>query len=180
MFWHKDIGFRPIEKRDLEDMRRLRNEPSTWLYLTDVTQITPDMQKRWFEGISKSKDKAYFTIFKEVTNHPVSYEGDFLGIIRMDQMDQINRSIRIGCDIVPEERGKGYGTRAFEAILKFCFDHMGMHRLWLITMENNSVAIKLYRNSGLKEEGRFRQAIWRDGKWHSCIVMSILEEEYRK
>lgn len=180
MFWHKDIGFRPIEKRDLEDMRRLRNEPSTWLYLTDVTQITPDMQKKWFEGISKSKDKAYFTIFKEVADHPVSYEGDFLGIIRMDQMDYINRSIRVGCDIVPGERGKGYGTKAFEAILKFCFDHMGMHRIWLCTLENNKVARKLYINARLKEEGRHRQAIWRNGKWHDLIVMSILEEEYRK
>lgn len=180
MFWYKDIGFRPVEKRDIEEIRRLRNEPSTWIFLTDVTQINSEMQEKWFEGMSKSKDKAYFSIFKEKKDFPISYEGDFLGIIRMDQIDQNNRSIRVGCDIVPSERGKGYGTKAFEAILKFCFDHMGMHRLWLCTLENNEVAKKLYKNSGLKEEGRHRQAIWRDGRWHDLIIMSILEDEYRK
>lgn len=180
MFWHKDIGFRPIEKRDLESVRQLRNEPSTYLYLSDVTQITPEMQEKWFESISKSKDKAYFSIFKEEKDFPISYEGDFLGIIRMDQIDHINRSIRVGCDIVPKERGKGYGTKAFEAVLKFCFGHMGMHRLWLLTLENNKVAKKLYKNAGFQEEGRFRESIWRDGKWNDCIVMSILEDEYRK
>jgi len=180
MFWHENIGFRPVEKRDIEEMRRLRNEPSTWIYLSDVTQISAKQQEQWFEGLSKTRDKAYFTIFKEEKSFPVSYEGDFLGIIRMDQIDYINRSIRVGCDIVPEERGKGYGTLAFKAILKFCFDHMGMHRIWLLTLEGNKVAIKLYKNAGLKEESRFRESIWRDGKWHNCLVMSILEGEYRK
>lgn len=180
MYWYEDIGFRPVEKRDIEDMRRLRNEPSTWLYLSDVTQISPEMQERWFEGLSKANDKAYFCIFKEEKNFPVSYESDFLGIIRMDQIDQINRSIRVGCDIVPKERGKGYGTKTFKAILEFCFDHMGMHRLWLLTLENNKVAIKLYKNVGFQEEGRARESIWRNGKWYDCIVMSILEDEYRR
>lgn len=180
MFWHDNIGFRPIEKRDIEDIRKLRNEPSIWMYLTDVTQISSEMQERWFEGLSKSKDKAYFSVFKEKKDFPISYEGDFLGIIRMDQIDYINRSIRVGCDIVPKERGKGYGTKTFKAILEFCFGHMGMHRLWLLTLESNKVARKLYKNVRFQEEGRFRESIWRDGKWNDCIVMSILEDEYRK
>ena len=180
MFYHKDIGFRPVEKCDLELIRKLRNHPSTYLYLTDVTQINPDMQDRWFESISKAKDKAYFSIFKEEKDFPVSYEGEFLGLIRTDQLDYINRSIRVGCDIVPEQRGKGYGTKAFEMILKFHFDHMGMHRIWLLTLENNEIARRLYKNARLKEEGLFREAIWRDGKWHNLVVMSILEDEYRQ
>ena len=180
MFWHEGIGFRPVEKRDLENMRRLRNEQSTWIYLSDVNQISSEQQERWFESLSKSGDKAYFVILKEVKDFPISNEGDFLGIIRMDQIDQINRSIRVGCDIVPKERGKGYGTKTFEAVLKFCFDHMGMHRLWLLTLENNKVARKLYKNARFQEEGRFRESIWREGKWHDCIVMSILEDEYRR
>ena len=131
MFWHKDIGFRPVEKKDIESIRQLRNEPSTWIFLTDVQQITPQQQEEWFHRISTAKDRAYFSAFKEVTDFPISYEGDFLGIVRFDQMDNINRSVRVGCDVVPGERGKGYGTKVFEAILEFCFSDWNMHRLWL-------------------------------------------------
>lgn len=179
MFWHKDIGFRPVEQKDLEDIRRLRNEPSTWMQLTTIGQISEEQQKSWFEKITKTNDCAYFSVFKEVKEFPVSYAGDFLGIIRFDQMDTVNRSVRIGCDVIPEERGKGYGTKIFEAILEFCFNESNFHRLWLCVLEDNEIAIKLYINAGFKEEGNMRQAIWRNGKWHDYNVMSILEDEYK-
>jgi len=179
MFWFEDVRFRPVEKRDIEQIRQLRNEPSTWIFLTDVTQITPFMQEQWFAKISTAKDQAYFSIFEEKKDFPISTEGDFLGIIRFDQMDGTNKSVRVGCDIVPEKRGKGYGTKTFKAILEFCFDHWNMHRLHLCVLENNEVAIKLYKNVGFKEEGRQREAIWRSGEYKDYIVMSILEDEYR-
>ena len=179
MFWHNDIGFRPVEEGDLEDIRRLRNEPSTWIQLTTIGQISQEQQKSWFEKISKANDCAYFSVFKEIKDFPISTEGDFLGIIRFDQMDSINRSVRVGCDVVPEERGKGWGTRIFEAILEFCFNESNFHRLWLCVLENNEIAMKLYKSAGFKEEGRHRQAIWRDGKFKDYIVMSLLEDEYR-
>jgi len=178
MFWNNDIGFRPVEKKDIESIRQLRNEPSTWIFLTDVQQITPQQQEEWFNRITTAKDRTYFSVFKEEKDFPIAYEGDFLGIIRFDQMDSVNKSVRVGCDIVPKERGKGYGTKVFKAILKFCFSHWGMHRLWLCVLENNEVALKLYAKAGFQKEGTMRQAIWRDGKWLDYIVMSILEEEY--
>lgn len=180
MFWYKKICFRPIEKQDLENVRKLRNDPTTWIYLSDVTQISPAMQEKWFESMEKASDKAYFAVFKQVKDFPISNSGDFLGIIRCDQLDHANRSIRVGADIIPTERGKGYGTLALQAILEFCFDHMGMHRVWLLTVEGNMVARRLYENVGFAEEGLYRESIWRNGDWNNMILMSILEDEYRK
>jgi len=180
MFWHNGIGFRPVEEEDLENIRVLRNEPSTWVFLTFLGQINKLEQKEWFLKISRDPSVAYYTLVKEEKDFPISYPGDFLGIIRMDEINVHNRSIRVGADIVPVERGKGYGTKALGAILKFCFDHLGVHRVWLCVLENNEVAIKLYKNAGFKEEGKLRGAIWRNGKWNDYVVMSILEGEYRK
>lgn len=179
MFWYKSIGFRPVEEQDLEDIRSLRNEPSTWSQLTAIGQISQEQQKAWFEKVKRSNDCAYFSVFKEVKDFPISTTGDFLGIIRFDQMDSVNRSIRVGCDIVPGERGKGYGTMVFEAILEFCFNQWNMHRLWLCVLEDNEIALKLYANAGFQPEGKMRQAIWRNGIWKDYVIMSILENEYR-
>lgn len=179
MFWHNGIGFRPVEEEDLNSIRKLRNDPSTWLQLTSIGQINKAKQKEWFERICRDSKVEYYSLVKEQTSFPVSFPGDFLGIIRMDEIDVHNRSIRVGADIVPEERGKGYGTRALQAILEYCFNQLGMHRCWLCVLEDNKIARKLYKNMGFKEEGKYREAIWRNGKWHDYIVMSILEEEYK-
>lgn len=180
MFEYEDIGFRPIEERDLEKLRMLRNDQSTWIQLTSVWLINTLEQKSWYEEMSRNKKAQYYAIVKNEKLFPIIYEGDFLGVIRMDEIDFHNRSIRVGADILPGERGKGYGTKALQAILKYCFEHLGMHRVWLLTLEDNSIARKLYINAGLKEEGRMREHIWRNGKWKDYIVMSILEDEYRK
>lgn len=172
MFAHKEISMRPVESQDLEKIRNLRNEQSTWQYLSDASLISEGMQHQWFDNLTRTLDERYYTIEKKEF-------GEFLGVIRTDQIDLKNRSIRVGCDIVPEERGKGFGTMTFEMLLKYFFIYNSYHRLWLCVLENNEVAKKLYNNVGFKEEGRLRAAIWREGKWMDYIVMSILEEEYK-
>ena len=179
MFWHEGVGFRPIEERDLELIRELRNEPTTWMSLTTVGQISTGQQQTWFEGLVRDSSRAYYTAVKEYQEFPVSSEGEFLGIVRMDEIDRINRSIRVGLDIIPEKRGQGYGTRLMRAIIKYCFDMLNMHRVWLCVLDNNEVARKLYNNTGFKTEGIEREAVFRDGRYHDYHIMSILENEYR-
>ena len=114
MFAHKEISMRPVESQDLEKIRNLRNEQSTWQYLSDASMISESMQLQWFENVNRSLDDRYYTVEK-------TEFGEFLGVIRTDQIDLRNRSIRVGCDIVPEERGKGFGTMTFEMLLKYFF-----------------------------------------------------------
>ena len=173
MFGYDKIAMRPIEADDLEDMRRLRNDQSTWQFLSDATLISSEMQSRWFDNNSRSLDDRYYAIILP------NEDNRFIGIIRTDEIDYKNRSIRIGLDIVPEERGKGYGTLGFQMMLRYFFDYHSFHRLWLCVLENNEIAKRLYKSAGFTEEGRLRQAIWRDGGWKDYLVLSILEQEYK-
>lgn len=179
MFWFDGICFRPVERDDLEAIRAMRNDQTTYLQLTDISQITETQQQKWFESLDSASDKAYFSVFKENQEFPISTPGNFLGIIRFNQIDRNNKSVQVGMDIVPHERGQGYGTKTFGAILKYCFDHWGMHRLWLCVLEDNEIALKLYRFVGFTVEGVMKEAIFRNGKYNDYLVMSILEDDYR-
>ena len=176
-----DVGFRPIEAVDLEKARRLRNDPSTWIYLGGVDHVTPQQQAEWFCSLQDDKTRAYYTAFMNVIDpdFPIATEGDFLGVIRTDEIDRQNRSIRVGLDIDPGKRGQGWATKLYCALLKWLFDFKGYHRVHLAVLDSNVVGLKLYLNSGFREEGRQRQAIWRDGAWRDYVLMSILEDEYR-
>jgi RimJ/RimL family protein N-acetyltransferase len=170
MFEYKGIAIRPIEERDLEKMVLLRSDPDVWTNLGDITMINLKAQEEWFLKLSSDPKKRYYIL---ATN-----EIDFLGIVRMDELDWINRSVRVGGDIVSDFRGKGHGKRLFQLLAKYSFDYLNLERIWLLVLEQNLRARTLYRNSGFVEEGRQRRAVFRDGKYHDYIMMSLLREEW--
>jgi diamine N-acetyltransferase len=171
MFQHGGITLRVVEEADLESIRALRNDPSTWVHLTDPHLITSEGQRRWFAGLAARDDRMYFVVSD--AKHA------FIGIVRMDEYHRLHRSIRVGADVLPALRGQGYGKKIYAAIKKYCFDVLNLHRVWLAVLDTNERALRLYLSQGFQIEGRYRQAIFRDGKYVDYVLMSILEEEYR-
>jgi RimJ/RimL family protein N-acetyltransferase len=181
MIIFEDVGIRPIERKDLESIRRIRNDESTFMQLTDARLITPAGQQAWFDALGTAKDRAFFAVVKleRDPDHPIMSEGSLIGMIRTSEIDVTNRSICVGADVAPEWRGKGYGTKIYRALLKYLFSDLAYHRIFLLVLETNAVGRRLYENMGFKVEGVQRKAIWRDGCWRDYVSMSLLDDEYR-
>jgi RimJ/RimL family protein N-acetyltransferase len=75
--------------------------------------------------------------------------------------------------------GKGHGRQALQLLLRFVFDEAGAHRLWLDVYETNLRAQHLYRSLGFQQDGIFREAVYRDDRYHSLLLMSMLDRKYR-
>lgn len=170
-FTHEDLNFRPVEIDDLEMLRKLRNHPTTRSQLTDDRIVTRRAQTKWFHSIKNSGSRAYL-----VVSHS---EYGFVGLVRMDEYDSVNKSIRVGADVVPKLRGRGLGRKIYAGIKYFCFQRLRLHRVWLAVLQTNTRARRLYLRQGFQEEGRYRQAILRKAKYHDYVIMSILEKEYK-
>ena len=170
MFEYAGVRIRPIEEADLSLMVELRAEPSVWMNLGNIEIIGLREQKHWFDSLLANPKARYYVL--------CSAKVDFIGIVRTDEIDYINRSIRVGGDILPEFQGQGYGARMFQLLKKYCFDYLNMNRIWLLVLETNEKALRLYRRAGLVEEGRQRQAIYREGRYVDYIMMSMLRSEY--
>ena len=108
MFTYNDITIRIVEARDLEKIRALRNDPTTWINLTDIHFISAPAQERWLAKISEVVDRKYFVVSNQ--------EHEFIGIARCDEIDHLNRSMRVGCDIVPE----GFVGKAMDRAYLIC------------------------------------------------------------
>ena len=74
--------------------------------------------------------------------------------------------------------GRGYGTDAMRLIVAFGFRELGLHRIQLDVYSYNARAIAAYRKAGFVEDGRRREAVWRDGRWYDEVQMSILDREW--
>lgn len=77
-----------------------------------------------------------------------------------------------------QDWGKSYGTDAMRVILRFAFDELNLHRVFLNTFEYNPRAIRSYEKCGFQIEGRQRGVLNRDGKRWDIIYMGILKEEW--
>jgi RimJ/RimL family protein N-acetyltransferase len=74
--------------------------------------------------------------------------------------------------------GRGLGQRTLHALMAHVFQHLRAHRLWLDVFATNARALHVYRKNGFREDGVFREAIYRDGEFHTLLLFSILDREY--
>lgn len=166
------LAFRPVEERDLDFVMAMRNDPSTWTQLTDPLPLYPGDQKRWLESLGRSSRKYYFIGDLVDASVPKS-----VALVRMDEHDPMNRSIRVGADVAAAFRRQGYGKLTYYWIRNYAFRTLNCHRIWLEVLETNYAALKLYELVGFKSEGVRREAIYRDGRYLNYLLMSILESE---
>lgn len=82
--------------------------------------------------------------------------------------------------IVMFEPGKGFGRSAMTLLKIYGFETLNAHRLWLDVRAHNERALYLYRTEGFVDEGVLREAVFWNDHFVSVVVLSILEQEYRK
>ncbi|MCU0483996.1 MAG: GNAT family N-acetyltransferase [Chloroflexi bacterium] len=103
-----------------------------------------------------------------------------IGSCALSQLDGDNGSALFHITIGEQDCwGRGYGTEATRLMVDHAFGTLGLHRVGLSVFAFNERAIRAYRRVGFVEEGRAREAIWRDGAFWDEIQMSILEHEWR-
>ncbi len=81
--------------------------------------------------------------------------------------------------IVVRTPNQGVGKGLLTEVVDRAFSEYSAHRLFLDVFVTNDRARHVYENFGFLEEGVMREAVYRDGAYHSLVLMSLLETEYR-
>ncbi len=86
---------------------------------------------------------------KDITAHPyawvVDHEGQLLGQVRLDALDQRDARARLAIGLYdPGKLGKGLGREAIRLALAHAFGALGLHRVSLRVVAYNTRAIRCY------------------------------------
>jgi RimJ/RimL family protein N-acetyltransferase len=103
--------------------------------------------------------------------------GEVVGYAILRGVASEDRSIELK-RIVVEAPGQGLGKKLLQSVAKRVFEEWGAHRLFLDVYETNPRAKRVYEAFGFQVEGVMRESSYRDGEYHSQVLMSLLDREY--
>ncbi|MCW4460052.1 GNAT family N-acetyltransferase [Microbacterium sp. MPKO10] len=85
----------------------------------------------------------------------------------------------IGWCLAPEESGVGYATEAVRAMIRVCFESLGLRRLTADCFADNAASWRLMERVGMRRESyTVRDSLHRTGKWLDGMTYALLREEW--
>jgi diamine N-acetyltransferase len=81
--------------------------------------------------------------------------------------------------LVVRTPNEGVGKKLLTEAVERAFGEHHAHRIFLDVFVTNERARDVYEKFGFRKEGIMRDAFYRDGTYHSLVLMSLLESEYR-
>ncbi|PDZ48490.1 GNAT family N-acetyltransferase [Bacillus sp. AFS094611] len=103
-----------------------------------------------------------------------------VGHISLGQIDNINKSARIGKVLVGDTkmRGRSIGKHMMKAVLQIAFEELKLHRVTLGVYDFNTSAISCYEKIGFVKEGLLRESKKVGETYWNLWEMSMLEYEW--
>jgi len=151
-----------------------------WEQMPEVTEFfsirdgqTKEDVIRKFVADDNNPQSEQFTILLKETGRPIGR------IVLVDIEDGWKAEIwRIYIGEL-ELRGKGLGKEAMKAMMKYCFEDLGLARVYLDHYTGNPASY-LYLSLGFKYEGVLRHNCRKNGILYDVHLMSMLKDEYEE
>ena len=87
----------------------------------------------------------------------------------------------LGWCIDPGYGGRGYATEAVRALMRICFEHLGLRRVTANTFADNEPSWRLMERVGMRRElHTVRESLHRSGEWLDGLGYALLADEWRQ
>jgi len=168
----ENLTLEPPSQEHYESLRNVKPSDEFYLMVGDDPNESPFLSDTLFnESFTKLIDKEHHWYI--LKSHEI------IGITFLHKIEKKDKRARFAIGIYDKENWcKGYGQEITDAILKYAFQYLQLHKVDLRVLEFNRRAIASYRRSGFIQEGRLRENAFINNEWHDDIVMSILCHEY--
>ncbi len=162
------IILRAIERQDLPRYVQWLADPAVAEQLGLFAPLSLAQEEAWYEKMLADPT---------VRNFAIELEGQHIGGAGFQNIDRRNASAEMSLFIGPPElRDQGLEQDVMSTLVRFGFEQMNLHRIYLRTLADNERAVHLYEKAGFRHEGCWRQAEFRHGRYHDVLWMSILRE----
>ena len=167
------IYLRAIEREDAPPIAAWFNDPEVTRYTTRYRPLSLAEEVKYIESMDGKPEHVMFAIVERASD-------TFVGVCGLHGIDSRNRRAELGLAIGEKSHwSRGIGAEATQLLVRYAFESLNLHRVYLTVFVANERAHKLYQRLGFKDEGVLRDDAFVDGKYHDIARMGMLEHEWR-
>ncbi len=145
---------------------RVRADSRPWRPIPPVLEASP------YHVRGVGDEAAFFSVVDLSDGDRLAGEALLWGI------DVHNRSAHLGISLLPEFRGRGFGTDVVDVLCHYGFALRGLHRLQVDTLVDNQPMIVAATRAGFAREGVLRGAAWVNGEFVDELILGLLADEW--
>lgn len=112
--------------------------------------MTLEKVKKFIENCNDEGNK-HFAIVDE--------KDEYLGTISLKNISQTNKNAEYAVVTRKKAQGTGVAKAATKEIIRYAFEELDLHKVYLNVLQDNERAIRFYEKCGFVEEGISRDAI---------------------
>ncbi len=175
MVYERRMELIKLEPLKRSDFKQLINwiDSEEFLIQWSGNAFTYPLNDQQLEQYIESKNTLAFKVIDEESK-------EVIGHISLGQIDNINKSARIGKVLVGDTkmRGLSIGKHMMKAVLHIAFEELKLHRVTLGVYDFNTSAISCYEKIGFVKEGLLRESKKVGETYWNLWEMSMLEYEW--
>jgi RimJ/RimL family protein N-acetyltransferase len=169
------VYLRAFEPEDYKLINAWRNDDEIYK-LTDGNKnfVSSERERKWVEQKIQSDSTELYLAIALKANH------EMIGYVSLSDIELRNgRAEWSGIVIGPNEyRGHGYASQAIYLLLEYAFDELRLHRVSGSLLDDHKVSQFTARMMGFVPEGVLRDYVYKGGKYHDVLIMSMLREGF--
>lgn len=168
IYENEKIRLRPMTEEDTSDIICWRNSEAVKKHFIYREPFTEAGHKAWIENMIKTGKTVQMMICEKASGRAV-------GSVYIRDIDPVHKKGEYGIFIGEEEaRGQGIGTEAARLMIRYAFEELRLHKLFLRVFADNPRAIRSYEKAGFEKEAYLRDEVFLDGNYHDMLLMAVL------
>ena len=168
------ILLRPLTKNDMTPvyLQWLNDEEVTRFNSHATFPNTQEKMEAYYNSLQDNNRNVVLGIIDKTTNRHI-------GNVALQQINWVSKNAEFAILLGDKEFwGKGMGEEAAILIVTYGFERLNLHRIYCGTIQGNEGMKKLAKKLFMTEEGRRREAIFKNGKYLDIIEYGVLKEEF--
>jgi RimJ/RimL family protein N-acetyltransferase len=172
------LTIRPPVSSDLEATWRIRREESVSRWITWAPG-TLDEYREKFENPERLAKTLVVELDGEVVGDlMLAVEDAWSQTEVADQAKDVQAEL--GWCLDPAQQGHGYATEAVEALIRICFEDLGLRRVTANCFADNESSWRLMERVGMRREMHtVSESLHRSGAWLDGLGYALLADEWR-
>jgi RimJ/RimL family protein N-acetyltransferase len=174
----KKVLLRALKRSDASLFIRWSNDPEVIQYLWLYLPATEIGEEQWIESYSTTiaNNNIVFVIEAILDKETLS-----IGYCGFNDIHYKDQEATLGIAIGEKDYWeKGYGTEAMALLVRYGFEQLNFHRISSSIVEFNERSIGLHKRLGFQQDGRLREATYRNGRFWDYVLFGMLREEYNR